>query len=219
MNQPYTKEMLTTETGGHNRQNAEKAIGFIETLGMVPALYGADTMLKAANVRLIAYENIGSTLVTVMIKGDVGAVQASVAAGAAAAASIGQLTASNVLPCPTRGIGNIVSLYSIEDEAADNERPHALGFVETFGIVYALQAADAMDKAAAVDLIGFENVASGYISILVQGDVASCQSAVDAGIKSVERMEAEVYSSIVIPTPHPELIKLTRRYFMENLVP
>lgn len=219
MNQPLLQGVLSTKPGEHMRQSSEKAIGFIETVGMVPALYGADNMLKAAGVQLVAYENIGSTLVTVMVKGDVGAVQASVEAGATAAASIGQLTASNVIPCPTKRIGDIASLYSIENEVAEEERPHAIGLVETFGIVFAIQAADAMDKAAAIDMIGFENVASGYISILVQGDVAACQSAVEAGVKAVERMEAEVYSSIVIPTPHPDLIKITRRYFFENLQP
>lgn len=66
------------------------ALGFIETVGMVPAIEGTDKMLKAANVQLTAYkENIGSTLVTVMIRGDVAAVTASVAAGAAVADKIG----------------------------------------------------------------------------------------------------------------------------------
>ena len=55
---------------------SDQAIGLIETLGMVPALYGADAMLKAADVYLVAYENVGSTLVTIMVKGDVAAVRA-----------------------------------------------------------------------------------------------------------------------------------------------
>ena len=85
--------------------NPSQAMGLIETLGMVPAIYGADAMLKAADVQLFSYENVGSTLVTIMVKGDVAAVRASVAAGKAAASSIGKLTAFNVMPRPVRGVG------------------------------------------------------------------------------------------------------------------
>ncbi|OJG11987.1 hypothetical protein RU94_GL002318 [Enterococcus asini] len=86
----------------------------VETLGLVPALKAADEMLKAANVELISYENIGSTLVTVMIKGDVAAVEASVAAGARAAEAIGKLTAQNVMPRPIAEVGDIVSVHDID---------------------------------------------------------------------------------------------------------
>ena len=91
--------------------------------------------------------------------------------------------------------------------------------IETFGIVFVLEAADAMCKAADVELIGFENVASGYISVLVSGDVAACKTAVDAGVKAVNDMGAEVYSSVVIARPHEDLEKITRRYSLEKLNP
>lgn len=91
-----------------------KALGMIETLGMVPALYGADFMLKAADVELVSYENVGSTLVTVIIKGDVAAVTSAVEAGAKAAASVGKLTAHNVIPRPIRAVDDIVAVHGIE---------------------------------------------------------------------------------------------------------
>ncbi|WBF69328.1 BMC domain-containing protein [Desulfovibrio subterraneus] len=94
-----------------------------------------------------------------------------------------------------------------------------MGLIETFGIVYVLEAADAMLKTADVELIGYENVASGYISVMVQGDVAACKSAVEAGVKAVEAMGASVYSSLVIPTPHPDVARITKRYRLENLLP
>lgn len=96
------------------RYYGEEALGLIETLGLVPALYAADQMLKAANVELISYENIGSTLVTIMVKGDVAAVRASVEAGARAASEIGKLTAKNVMPRPIREVGDIVSVHDID---------------------------------------------------------------------------------------------------------
>lgn len=203
------------------RYYGEEALGLIETLGMVPAINGADRMLKAANVQLISYENVGSTLVTIMVKGDVAAVTAAVDAGAAGAAEIGKLTAKNVMPRPIRGVADIVSVYAVDGdtEDANAQRPRAMGLIETFGIVYLLEAADAMQKTADVDVVGFENVASGYVSVLVQGDVAACTSAVAAGVKAVEKMGTSVYSSVVIPTPHPDLLKITKRYSFENLLP
>ncbi len=95
----------------------------------------------------------------------------------------------------------------------------ALGLIETFGLVFVLEAADAMCKSADVELIGYENVASGYISVLVSGDVGACKTAVETGVKAVEDMGAEVYSSVVIASPHPDLEKITTRYSLENLLP
>lgn len=94
----------------------------------------------------------------------------------------------------------------------------ALGLIETFGIVFVLEAADAMCKSADVELVGFENVASGYISVLVRGDVGACQAAVEAGVSAVNAMGSEVYSSVVIPSPHQDLEKIIKRYAIENLV-
>jgi len=95
----------------------------------------------------------------------------------------------------------------------------AIGVIETFGLVYALQAADAMEKAANVELMGYENVASGYISVLVTGDIAACQSAVDAGVNAVTSMGGNLHSSLVIANPHPDMYKILDRYRLENLLP
>lgn len=95
----------------------------------------------------------------------------------------------------------------------------AIGLIETFGLVYVLEAADAMCKAADVKLIGYENVASGYISVLVQGDVGACKTAVDAGVQAVNALGTEVYSSVVIARPHSDLEKIVSRYSLENLLP
>ncbi len=209
--------LFRTAHGDSMRNYADEAMGLIETLGMVPAIYGADAMLKAADVQLFSYENVGSTLVTIMVKGDVAAVRASVDAGKAAAASIGKLTAHNVMPRPVRGVGDIALVHGVMNEPSEPPL-RSLAMIETFGIVYMLEAADAMIKAADVELIGYENVASGYISVLTQGDVAACKAAVAAGIKAVEAMGTSVYSSCVIPTPHRDLVKMTRRYAIENLL-
>jgi len=76
------------------------ALGLIETKGLVGAIEAADAMVKAANVRLIGREQIGGGLVTVMVRGDVGAVKAATDAGAAAAGKIGEIVSVHVIPRP-----------------------------------------------------------------------------------------------------------------------
>ena len=78
----------------------KEALGMVETRGLIGAVEAADAMVKAANVRLIGKEQIGSGLVTVMVRGGVGAVKASVDAGAAAAKRVGDLYGVHVIPRP-----------------------------------------------------------------------------------------------------------------------
>ncbi len=99
------------------------------------------------------------------------------------------------------------------------ERYEAIGLIETFGLVFVLEAADAMCKAADVELVGYENVASGYISVLVRGDVGACKTAVEAGVKAVLDMEdGNLYSSVVIARPHQDLEKIISRYSLDKLL-
>ena len=79
---------------------AGEAIGLIETRGLVGAVEAADAMVKAANVKLVGQERIGGGLVTVIVKGDVGAVKAAVDSGAAAAKRVGELLSVHVIPRP-----------------------------------------------------------------------------------------------------------------------
>lgn len=79
---------------------AGEAIGLIETRGLVGGVEAADAMVKAANVKLVGQERIGGGLVTVIVKGDVGAVKAAVDAGAAAAKRVGELISVHVIPRP-----------------------------------------------------------------------------------------------------------------------
>ncbi|CAJ0992933.1 Propionate kinase [Sodalis praecaptivus] len=72
----------------------------VETKGLVSAIEAADTMVKSANVMLVGYEKIGSGLVTVMVRGDVGAVKAATDAGSAAAGKVGELVSVHVIPRP-----------------------------------------------------------------------------------------------------------------------
>ena len=76
------------------------ALGMVETTGLVGAIEAADATVKAANVTLIGKEQVGAGLVTVMVRGDVGAVKAATDAGAAAAENVGELISVHVIPRP-----------------------------------------------------------------------------------------------------------------------
>jgi microcompartment protein CcmL/EutN len=85
-----------------------EALGMVETKGLVGAIEAADAMVKAANVVLVGYEKIGSGLVTVLVRGDVGAVKAATDTGAAAAQRIGELISVHVIPRPHTDIEKIL---------------------------------------------------------------------------------------------------------------
>ena len=85
-----------------------EALGMVETRGLVAAIEAADAMVKAANVVLIGSEKIGSGLVSVMVRGDVGAVKAAVEAGGAAAARLGEVIATHVIPRPHADVDKLL---------------------------------------------------------------------------------------------------------------
>ena len=85
-----------------------EALGMIETKGLVGAIEAADAMTKSANVTLMGYDKIGSGLVTVMVRGDVGAVKAAVDAGACAAEKVGEIVAQHVIPRPHTDVEKIL---------------------------------------------------------------------------------------------------------------
>ena len=90
------------------------ALGMIETRGLIGAVEAADAMVKAADVHLIGEQKIGSGLVTVMVRGDVGAVKAATDAGAAAAQRVGELISVHVIPRPHVEVESI--LPSVDKE-------------------------------------------------------------------------------------------------------
>lgn len=81
----------------------------------------------------------------------------------------------------------------------------ALGMIETRGLVGLIEAADAMVKAARVQLVSYEQIGGGYVTALVRGDVAACKAATDAGAAAVQRVGGDLVAVHVIPRPHQDL--------------
>ena len=87
---------------------SQEALGMVETRGLTAAIEAADAMTKSAEVTLVGTEKIGSGLVTVMVRGDVGAVKAAVESGTAAASKLGELVAAHVIPRPHSDVEKIL---------------------------------------------------------------------------------------------------------------
>ncbi|MDF2857704.1 MAG: ethanolamine utilization protein EutM [Neobacillus sp.] len=97
---------LANPRGGNKM--SQEALGMIETKGLVGAIEAADAMVKAANVTLVGREFVGAGLVTVMVRGDVGAVKAATEAGAEAAQRVGTLLSVHVIPRPNLEVDGIL---------------------------------------------------------------------------------------------------------------
>ncbi|PXV93679.1 BMC domain-containing protein [Lachnotalea glycerini] len=102
--QPVKEQVIIKE----EKRMELQALGMIETRGLVASIEAADAMLKAANVVLVGTEKIGSGLVSVMVRGDVGAVKAAVEAGSATAAKLGEVIAVHVIPRPHSDVEKIL---------------------------------------------------------------------------------------------------------------
>lgn len=90
---------------------AQEALGMVETRGLTAAIEAADAMVKAAEVTMVGTEKIGSGLVTVLVRGDVGAVKAATEVGAQAAGRLGELVAVHVIPRPHADVNKILPKF------------------------------------------------------------------------------------------------------------
>lgn len=108
-----------------------QALGMIETKGLIGSIEAADAMVKAANVTLIGKEHIGGGLVTVMVRGDVGAVKAATDAGAAAAQRVGELISVHVIPRPHAEVEMILPNPPAEDDPPKTQPEDAVKPEET----------------------------------------------------------------------------------------
>jgi hypothetical protein len=111
---PHLRQSVRVRANSNPKKNgrpnrmASEALGLIETNGLIGSIEAADAMVKAANVTLIGKEFIGAGYVTVMVRGDVGAVKAATDAGAAAARRVGELVSVHVIPRPHSEVERIL---------------------------------------------------------------------------------------------------------------
>jgi ethanolamine utilization protein EutM len=205
------------------------SIGILEVGGLGPALVVADSLPKAARVLLAGGELNHAGGITLKITGSPADVRAAVTQGQEVAAQMHVSCVAGVYPgYPDEAAGLIHSEQAfntiIDDwehllpyaawpaekrpgKRTEMSEPFALGLIETQGLIGALEATDAMLKAAEVHLVGKEKIGAAYVTVMVKGDVAAVTAAVEAGRAAATRV-GHLIGAHVIPRPHPELIEL-----------
>lgn len=207
---------LRSQLSTHHNSNPQRRIISDSALGLVsttsfPAIVGtADMMLKSADVTLVGYEKIGSGHCTAIVRGKTADVRLAVEEGARTAEQFGQLIAKMVLARPMPNLEAVFPIGSHLAQIAQEQRGYSklsnqsLGLVETRGFPALVGAADAMLKAADVQLAGYEKIGDGLCTAIIRGTVANVAVAVDAGMYEAERI-GELSAVMVIPRPLEDL--------------
>ncbi|GMU20692.1 MAG: hypothetical protein AMXMBFR13_07880 [Phycisphaerae bacterium] len=216
--------------GGATDVHMMDSVGVIEVHGLSATLVVSDVAAKAARVKLAGVEINGAGGAVIKLTGTSADVRAAVQAGQEAAermhAAIGQVDWARYSPEADFLIHSRQE-YNAVIEANDHLLPgampatesskgkqgimanqDAIGLIETQGFVGLLEAADAMLKAANVQIAGKEKIGAAYVTVIVRGDVAAVRAAVDAGQAAVERVGGKLILAHVIARPHAELAAL-----------
>jgi microcompartment protein CcmL/EutN len=200
------------------------ALGFAEVPFFSVTAVVADAAAKAAGVRVLGLETTGNENLLIRLAGPVAAVEAALLAAEAAAESLGARAVTTSIPRPAPGYGPMIHfpnaqnpLYGGRDqflpddyppnEHAMNPNTQALGILETQGLAAVLEATDAMLKAADVTLVGKEKIGAAYVTVVVRGDVAAVNAAIEAGRQAVGDL-GKVIAAHVIARPHADLLAL-----------
>jgi microcompartment protein CcmL/EutN len=176
------------------------ALGIIETNSVPKGIEGADAMLKAAAVDLVSAQTACAGKYIAVVSGEVAAVKAAVEAGSAMAqeALVDSVVISNLYP---EVITALNSCLDITGQAS-------IGIIETFSLASAVLAADYAVKAADIKLIQVRlgNGLGGKSFVVIAGEVAAVHHAAETAVKG-EGTEGNIARMVVIPSPHPEIVK------------
>jgi microcompartment protein CcmL/EutN len=182
------------------KQEGPRAVGCVETSSVAKGIESADGMVKAAKVRLLASHPVCPGKYIVIVGGEVAEVQAAVAAG--------ERLATDTL-VDTMVIPNVHSqVFEAFTASTAPERVEAVGLIETFSMVAAIVAGDEAVKSARVDLleIRLARALGGKGYVLLTGEVSAVTAAVEAGVQAA-RSQGLLLGSVVIPSPHPDLVR------------
>jgi microcompartment protein CcmL/EutN len=210
---------MTTET------KEMLSLALLEVSNLAPALLVADRCAKMTGVRILGIESADSAAQCIKLVGSASDVREAGDIGLALARQMGATAELVVMAAPqsatlqladTPPVFNpLLEIYdarvprqTTEETEMGKQTADAIGLLETQGLVAALHATDEMLKGAAVSLVGKEKIGAAYVTIMIRGDVAAVQAAIDSGKQTVERLGGKLIMADVIARPHPELAAL-----------
>jgi microcompartment protein CcmL/EutN len=202
-----------------------EALGLVEISGLAPSLVALDVLDKAADVRLIQVELNDLLGALIKIVGAPAAVRAAVNAAESVAREMRVNVVTDVINAPDAGAwpavevmpefnalleANVVYIPQKKSERnVANSGSFALGLIETQGLTAVLEALDTAAKAASVEVVGREKLGGGYVTVIIKGDVAAVQAAVNAGRARIEQMNlGKVIATHVIPRPSEAVLSI-----------
>lgn len=190
-------------------RSRQTSLGMVSTLSFPVIVSTADAMLKASGVTLVGYEKIGSGHCTAIVRGAIAEVRIAVQAGVEHAKQEGQLLSSIIIPRP---LPNLEVIFPIGSHLLDLDHydehtrisNQAIGLLETRGFPAMVGAADAMLKAADVQLTAYETIGAGLCTAIIRGAVANVAMALQVGMAEAQRI-GELVAVTVIPRPLEDL--------------
>ncbi|MEX2113467.1 MAG: BMC domain-containing protein [Pirellulales bacterium] len=201
------------------------SLALLEIGNLTPALLVADRCAKMAGVHILGIESADSAVQCIKLVGSAGDVREAGELGLVLGRQMGTTAELVVMAAPngaTLQLANAPPAFSplleihdarvprqdSQDTDMSKQTADAIGLLETQGLVAALHATDEMLKGAAVSLVGKEKIGAAYVTIMIRGDVAAVQAAIDSGKQAVERLGGKLIMADVIARPHPELAAL-----------
>ena len=189
----------------------ETALGLISTLSFPAIIQVADAMLKSAEVILIGFEKVGGGHCTAIFRGKIADIRLAVEIGEQTAIEYGQIASKVVISRPLPNLEAVFPIGSRIIELTEAERTsrissQAIGLIETRGFPTMVGAADAMLKAAEVQLVSYEKIGAGLCTAIIRGAVADVGVALEVGMYEAERIkEGSVNALTIIPRPLEDL--------------
>lgn len=191
------------------RDYTDTALGMVCTHSF-PAIVGtADMMLKSAGVQLVGYEKTGGGYCTAVVRGGISDVRIAVEVGVETAQQFGQFVSKLIIARPDRNLDAILPIGSrlaqfVSDRGQSQLSNLAIGLLETRGYPAMVGAADAMLKAADVQLAASEIIGDGLCTAIIRGRVSDVAMAIEVGMHEAERI-GELNAVMVIPRPLEDL--------------
>jgi len=192
----------------------------VETVGLSPALVIADIAVKAADVTIVGIEGDAGHRAIVKMVGDAANCRAAVDAARDAAEKMhAEFDVSlNLQFADSEKVRMVESpqeyspinqgyLHMLPKESESEINMNAIGMLETQGLTGVIEGADAMLKAADVELVGKEKIGAAHVTVIVQGDVAAVKAAIEAGVEAVNKVGTLV-AAHVIARPHEAIVRL-----------
>ncbi len=195
------------------------SLALLEVSNLAPSFMVADACAKMANVHIIGIESTDGAAQCLKLVGSVADVRAAAEYGMELAQRMGSAAMFTVMAAPleeTRKLADAKPAFSPLLGVYDSRIPkenvmtttNALGLLETQGLVAALHATDDMLKSSNVTLAGKEKIGAAYVTIMIRGDVAAVQTAIEVGRQTVERLGGKLIMADVIARPHADLAAL-----------